>query len=765
MTIDNLEMALNYAKLGFKIFPVYNITTNGECSCGKPECKDAGKHPRTPRGHLDATNDQKVIKKWWEEHPDSNIGVNCKQSGIIAIDTDNHEGKANGVTAFEVLQDENEKIPDTPTSITGGGGKHILFKAPNCELRGQLQEGIDIKYNGYIILPPSNHESGEEYEWYHDQSPFDIPIAECPPWLLDMIKVKNHDTQISAKNELGNFSHDNSQYITEKIADKCNFIQHCIKDSYTLSEDHWYYGLIGALCRTSNGAEMIHKYSENYPSYSYEETEKKIQHYLESANGSTKCKTIHDKCGKHYCIDCKFNGFIESPVVLGTNVIDITNSWENIDFPLDSLPKIIRDYIEEAHRITKAPVDFWAGTILSVVSGLMGNPCSIRINSVWAESPSLYCVLVGDSGTKKSVPIKIMLKLLYRLDLKYAEEYKEQKRQYNKDITEYNQVSDCDDKECDELDKPDLPKRKLFFTQDTTIESLIEIQKNNPTGVLIISDELTQLIRSFNQYKGGRGSDRSYILQAWNGAPYIQTRKNDEPTVIPHLFHSIAGGIQPAVIDELKDRSKVSDGFTERLLFVYPDYVSDGRITRTSEEMVYEEKLYDLFEKIFNECRSGDQSEISMSEDALNLFEEYSIKLTEIINHDPQYTLMRSYMEKQKSYTARLALIIHYIKAISNEEISHDITRSTMLQAINMSKYFVKQAQKVYYTMQQSHEVRILNKILDHITRKDISVVTPRNIQTARIVEKADEAKALMARLAEYGYGIWNERKGRFIPF
>jgi hypothetical protein len=41
-----LPYAIAYARRGFGVFPVHDIESGGQCSCGKLNCSSAGKHPR-----------------------------------------------------------------------------------------------------------------------------------------------------------------------------------------------------------------------------------------------------------------------------------------------------------------------------------------------------------------------------------------------------------------------------------------------------------------------------------------------------------------------------------------------------------------------------------------------------------------------------------------------------------------------------------------------------------------------------------------------
>lgn len=46
--------------------------------------------------------------------------------------------------------------------------------------------------NSYVVAPPSLHASGRQYEW---TTPPDVPLAEPPSWLLEMLGCRGSDSQ------------------------------------------------------------------------------------------------------------------------------------------------------------------------------------------------------------------------------------------------------------------------------------------------------------------------------------------------------------------------------------------------------------------------------------------------------------------------------------------------------------------------------------------------------------------------------------------
>jgi putative DNA primase/helicase len=189
VAIDQLaEYALAYAGLGWHIVPVHSVDRRGRCSCRKDTCGHPGKHPRTKNGLSDATADPEIIREWWKQWPDANIGVACRKSGFVAIDVDPRHG---GAERLHELEDEFGPLPMTIQARTGGGGAHLLFTDPGGQIKGDLGLGVDLRSSAYTVVDPSVHASGSRYEWLPDQGPGDIEPASLPEaWVQQVHRQK-----------------------------------------------------------------------------------------------------------------------------------------------------------------------------------------------------------------------------------------------------------------------------------------------------------------------------------------------------------------------------------------------------------------------------------------------------------------------------------------------------------------------------------------------------------------------------------------------
>lgn len=188
------KAALAYvSRFGWAVLPLHSIKDR-HCTCGKLDCGSAGKHPLTKNGVSDASKDLGIVARWWQKWPFANIGVATgSASGFFVLDIDGEAGE----DSLRALEEKHAKLPSTVEQITGGGGRHLLFKClGSATNKVALAPGLDIRGSGgYIVAPPSVHISGRRYEWELSSRPGEVAIAEAPMWLLDMIGPQGTDTK------------------------------------------------------------------------------------------------------------------------------------------------------------------------------------------------------------------------------------------------------------------------------------------------------------------------------------------------------------------------------------------------------------------------------------------------------------------------------------------------------------------------------------------------------------------------------------------
>jgi bifunctional DNA primase/polymerase-like protein len=154
------------------------------------------KKPLTEHGLKDASTDKIVVGKWWEKEPSANIGVVMGDlSGLFTVDIDGPDGRAD----WAALEANHEAIPLTVEAETTNG-RHLIFKKPrDIEIRNSVSKigrNIDVRGNGgYIAVAPSVHPSGRPYQWKDRCRPDQIPVAEAPAWLIELVRKRDPEPQ------------------------------------------------------------------------------------------------------------------------------------------------------------------------------------------------------------------------------------------------------------------------------------------------------------------------------------------------------------------------------------------------------------------------------------------------------------------------------------------------------------------------------------------------------------------------------------------
>lgn len=160
------EWALAYASKGYAVFP---LTPRGKIPL-------AGS-----RGFYDATTDERMIRQWWTAHPDANIGIatgsfSDPKRKLVVIDVDANKAKNKvGDETLHKWEAEHGELPETCTAISGSGGVHYYYFAPDkYKSIDNVINNIDLKAEGgYIVAPPSIHPCGKPYQWAEGKSILD----------------------------------------------------------------------------------------------------------------------------------------------------------------------------------------------------------------------------------------------------------------------------------------------------------------------------------------------------------------------------------------------------------------------------------------------------------------------------------------------------------------------------------------------------------------------------------------------------------------
>ena len=322
--------------------------------------------------------------------------------------------------------------------------------------------------------------------------------------------------------------------------------------------------------------------------------------------------------------------------------VDPYDEFVGPEFPLDILPPALANFVNAEHRAMGADPSAIAMAALTALAGAMHAETRVRVGEGWWEKPIIWTALLGLPSTMKSPIIDKSTKPLslinHERDNRWRTEYAKWKQiPNNKTI-------------------PSPPKPARSVINDATAEKVAELLSRDPSGSLLVQDELAGWLGGFERYNAGQ-SQRAFYLTAWNGGTFLKDRvgkgKTDQDAEIrvENLALSILGGIQPDRLTKLGDLT--SDGLLQRFLAVLmkPAKLGDPYYPVAGAEAEYEKLIRSISNLPAQNYHFVDEA-FEVRDDVLG----YLHKLEQVDGFPPS---LIGAIGKLNGYFARICLVLH----------------------------------------------------------------------------------------------------------
>jgi Protein of unknown function (DUF3987) len=381
-------------------------------------------------------------------------------------------------------------------------------------------------------------------------------------------------------------------------------------------------------------------------------------------------------------------------------------------FPVHVLPKVLRDVIEEASQEIGCPPDYMALPVMASCAAAVGGGLVLKIKRTWKEPCVFWYCIVGDPTTKKSPALKYGTGGITEIDIGLGEAYEKALEKHDEAMRKHRRDLKVMEKEDVPPPEPKAPLRKRALVSDTTVEALVRILRDNPHGVLLSKDELASWVRSFNQYRAGKGDDRQFWLSAWTCTTTPVDRAGGGTIMVKKPVINIVGGVQPKILPELGE--KRDDGFLERILFAYPERRQRGwtefEVSEETEEAYIE--LIKWMRKVYAPVEG-----VPHEPTPINFFPAARAYWGELVNRNLAETLEPGFPEplkavwgKFEAYIARHALLFAAIRLSGGDsgnsgnnfpapdifEGKELVSREDLERAWEVVNYFKCHARRVY---------------------------------------------------------------------
>jgi hypothetical protein len=268
-------------------------------------------------------------------------------------------------------------------------------------------------------------------------------------------------------------------------------------------------------------------------------------------------------------------------------------SWESpdgslladVDIPEPPVPSLFSHAIQSefqsiAHSYS-APVAYVLASFLAAVAACLGNRMCFAAGPLWHEVCVVWSILVGPSGSRKSSVSRPYVENLLQLERQEALEWQESRRKAAHENLIASAEWQLHKAEVSRALRnghplPAAPEREpvaltrflpQIIADDFTIPALVEKHAVSRTGLIMVSDEVTHLLKRVDSEGGA--FERTFLLRAHDGGLYRSDRVSRTVPMIDSLAISILGGIPTNRLRQLL--GPIADGFAARCLWIACD--------------------------------------------------------------------------------------------------------------------------------------------------------------------------------------------------
>ena len=416
--------------------------------------------------------------------------------------------------------------------------------------------------------------------------------------------------------------------------------------------------------------------------------------------------------------------------------------------PPELIPEPFRHWLADVSHRMQAPADFAAISSIVIVGSIIGAGCSIKPKRFddWEVIPNLWGAAIGrPSVVLKSPSMKEPVSLLERLQAEYGEQFDKDKKGFEFDNEVNQSVKKSLKADLDkatkkpvidkteiavlrasfmELDAEPEATRRLFKTNETSVQSMTVLQNQNPRGLLTFRDELTALLVKWDREDGA--DERAYFLEGWNGnGSYTDFKIGRGLTEAPNICISLLGGIQP---DKLRRylyqaQNGSNDGLMQRLqLAVWPDEPEHWQLIDTVPNKAEKRRAFDIMKALaeldFIGCGAvqseyDDRPYFRFDDAGQVVFNQWLTELQTVKVQQETNPLMVEHFGKFRSLMPSLALIFHCID-IADGKARGNVSAKAARLAVEWCVYLESHARRIYAMAESpEHEaaVRLADKI------------------------------------------------------
>lgn len=739
---DKLQAALRYAARGWHVFPIYEIEPDGRCSCGR-DCTSPGKHPRTPKGFLDATTDENLIHVWWETYPNANVGIRTgPPSGVLVVDMDPKNG---GIDSFDRLSAAIGGFPPTYRVHTGGDGMHLYFRYPSFEVRNsesKIAPGIDVRGDGgYVVAPPSNHKSGNVY--YEDVEYSDI--CDLPPALVATLKAppkaeKKAEKPVAPATSASGTTLYGMAALRGEMETVANAPEG--QRNSRLNKSAFRIGqLVGGGEVSMADAQAFIVSAAQSAGLPEREARKTFQNGVTAGTNHPRQAEPSSTWGGH-----------RKPPEPGEDWPDPVpiDQFGAPEFPLDSFHYKHKDWILDIAKGAQVAPDMPGTILLSVVSTTLAKKFEVKVGGRWTEPLNIWTMVTAETGERKT-PILTEAKaplVDHEIDrqINEKEDIIRQRATHkaaegrlaaaikalSRSPNDTSLIKAHEDAVKNLSETPEPRHAFRLVGDDTTPEALVAMMAHQGERLALFSSEGGMLKTVMGaQYNAKGAANRDVLLKTYSGESIAQDRKNSASANLRRPALTLGLFVQPSVLNTLIRDTENSDlGLLSRFLLCNcPSRIGYRNVDLVDPDPMavadFRKNIRDLLDLPMPEKPDI----IPLAADALKTLNAFRQEIEDRMREDGDLYHFRDFGAKLPGQVVRIAGNLAIAESVmAYEGVPHEIPKPVMDNSIRLGRYYLAHAVQAIRDASLDRDAEDAKRVLAWIRRHPSEVVLVRDI-------------------------------------
>ena len=354
-------------------------------------------------------------------------------------------------------------------------------------------------------------------------------------------------------------------------------------------------------------------------------------------------------------------------------------------FPIGNLPQEIQKFCLE--KSMQSGFDMGGYAISAIVTA--GNMVDHRIRmnvGAFKVPPNIWLTINANSGAGKTPIINEIKKTVCEIDNETIS---------RSHIATTKWTSQCKNALKNGTLPPPQPPWRQRNALDTTVEGLAGLLRDNPEGINIHVDELSEFIGRMDAYKSNGGADRAVYLRSYDGGQVTINRATKAPVIVENFSVGILAGVQPDKLTQMFRKSGGgSDGLFQRFL-IY--------CLQPAGQCNYEAKLGACtevnFEKIFHTLHdwteNGTITDATLDANGRSEMQSYHNNIRTLTARTPSQRFAE-HLDKYPGMLGRMTFALHCIECAAIGSYKNQVAISTLNKAIEIMRVMYRHSDATY---------------------------------------------------------------------